>query len=112
MIRVVMHVVPGLGSGGAKRMAADSARTLYRERFEVGAISLPDPLGANLGEILTRNGITVGNLGKRRASDPRAFVRVARVLERFRFQVVHTPTDAARFILSPPLRRGMAHASR
>ena len=62
MIRVVMHVVPGLGSGGAERMAADSARTLYRERFEVGAISLPDPLGANLGEILARNGVTVWHL--------------------------------------------------
>ncbi len=39
----VLHVVPGLGSGGAERMAFDLMRTLDRERFEVGMISALNP---------------------------------------------------------------------
>ena len=45
MIRV-MHIVPGLGSSGAERGATDLARTLNRERFEVGANSLRETRSA------------------------------------------------------------------
>ena len=48
-----LHVLPGLGSGGAERMVADLMRTLDRERFEAGVISLLDPLfGTKLVETL------------------------------------------------------------
>jgi hypothetical protein len=34
-----LHVLPGLGSGGAERMVANLMRTLDRERFEARVIS-------------------------------------------------------------------------
>ena len=105
MIKVV-HVVPGLGGGGAERMAFDLMRTLDRERFEAGVISLRDPpFGTNLEEILAQNGIPVWHLGKRRGFDPRTFVRLVRTLERIRPDVVHTHTYALRYALPYALRR-------
>ncbi len=48
-----LHVLPGLGSGGTERMVANLMRTLDRERFEAGVISLLDPLfGTDLVETL------------------------------------------------------------
>ena len=101
----VMHIVPGLGGGGAERMATDLARTLNGQRFEVGVISLFGPLGTNLGEILARDGVPVWYLDKRRGFDPRMFVRVARILEHFRPHVVHTHSYVLRYALAYMLIR-------
>ena len=80
----VLHVLLGLGSGGAERMAAKLMRTLDRERFEAGVISLLDPpFGTDLEETLAQDGIPVWHPGKRRGFDPRTFVRLTRVLDRF-----------------------------
>lgn len=101
----VLHILPGLGSGGAERMAVNLMRTLDREQFEVGAISLFDPLGTELDGLLARDGIPVSYLGKRRGFDPRLFERVARALERFRPQVVHTHSYVLRYALPCMLYR-------
>jgi hypothetical protein len=59
-------------------------RTLDRERFEVGVDQFLDsPFGAELGESLTQDGTLVWHLGKRRGFDPRTFMRLARILDRF-----------------------------
>jgi hypothetical protein len=77
------HVLPGLGSGGAKRVVANLMRTLDRERFEAGVISLLDPLfGTDLVETLAQDGMPVSHLGKRQGFDPQLFVLLARVLGR------------------------------
>jgi hypothetical protein len=79
----VLHVLPGLDSGRAQRMAANPMRTLDRERLEAGVIGLLDPpFDTDLEETLARDGIRVRPLGKRRGFDPRTFVRPARVLGR------------------------------
>jgi hypothetical protein len=79
----VLHVLPGLGSGGAQRMAANLMRTLDRGRLEAGVISLLDPpFDTDLEETLAQDEICVWPLGKRRGFDPRTFVRLARVLDR------------------------------
>ncbi len=98
MIRV-LHIVPGLEVGGAERMAVNLMRASDREQFEVGAISLFDPVGTDLDldEILARARIPVSYLGKRRGFDPRMFVRVPRAMERFRPQVVHTHSYVLRY---------------
>ena len=86
-------------------MAVDLARTLDRQQFQTGVISLFDPRGTKLNEILTQNGIPVWYLGKRRGFDPRTFVRLARVLERFRPHVVHTHLYVLRYSLAYMLGR-------
>jgi glycosyltransferase involved in cell wall biosynthesis len=102
----VIHVLPGLGSGGAERMAFYMVRSLDRERFEAGVISLLNPpFGTNLEETLVQDGIPVWHLGKRRGFDPRVFVRFARTLDRFKPHVVHTHTYALRYALPYMLRR-------
>jgi len=40
----VLHVLLGLGNGGAERMAANLMRTLHRERFEAGLETAGDVL--------------------------------------------------------------------
>jgi glycosyltransferase involved in cell wall biosynthesis len=94
-----MHMLPGLGNGGAEWMATNLMRTLDREQFEVAAISLRDPLGASLDAIFAQEGIPVWYLGKRQGFDPRMFARVARALERFRPHVVHTHSYVLRYAL-------------
>jgi hypothetical protein len=80
----VSHVLSGLGSGGAGRMAANLIPTLDRDRFEAGVISLLDPpFGTGPEETLAQDGIPVWPLGRRQGFDPRTFVRLARVLDRF-----------------------------
>ena len=98
MIRV-LHVVPGLGLGGAERMATNLMRTLNREQFDVGAISLFDSVGSDLDDILAHNNIPVWYLGKRRGLDPRMFIRVALAIKRFRPHVVHTHMRVLRYVL-------------
>jgi glycosyltransferase involved in cell wall biosynthesis len=96
----VLHIVPGLYGGGAERVAASLMLTSDREQFEVGAISLLDPPPlSGLDGSLMRAGIPVWCLGKRRGFDPRMFVRVARIMERFRPQVVHTHMNVLRYVL-------------
>jgi glycosyltransferase involved in cell wall biosynthesis len=95
----VLHILPRFGPAGAESMAANLMRTLDREHFEVGAISLFDPRGAELEAILAQDGIPVWYLGKRQGFDPRMFVRVARTLERIRPHVVHTHLRVLRYVL-------------
>jgi hypothetical protein len=80
----VLHALPGLGSGGAERMAANVVRTLDRERCEAGVISLLNPpFGTDPEETIAQDEIPVWHLGKRRSFDPRTFARLARALDRF-----------------------------
>lgn len=101
----VLHVLPNFRPGGAERMAVNLMRTLSRERFEAGAVSLFDPSGTDLEETLAQSGIPVWYLGKRRGPDPRMFTRIARVLRRFRPDVVHTHQYVLRYTLPTMLHR-------
>jgi hypothetical protein len=79
----VLHALPGLGSGGAERMAANLMRTLGRERVDVGVISLLDPpFRTDLEETLAQDGISVWHPGKRQGFDPLTFVGLVCVLDR------------------------------
>lgn len=99
----VLHILPDLDPGGAQRMAVHLMQTLDRERFEVGAVSLFDPVGTDLEEILAQSDIRVWHLGKRRGPDPRMFAELYRVLRRFRPHVVHTHQYVLRYVLPPAI---------
>jgi glycosyltransferase involved in cell wall biosynthesis len=104
MIRVA-NISALYGGGGAESMAVQLMRNLDRERFEVMAISLFDPLGTELEKSLARNSIPLLHLGKRRGLDPGAFLKVARALERLRPDVIHTHQYVLRYVLPYMLYR-------
>jgi glycosyltransferase involved in cell wall biosynthesis len=93
----VLHVVAGFGAGGAERVAANLLRTSDREQFDVRAISLRGPFATDVEKTLAQDGIPVWYMGKERGLDPLLFAWVARTMERFRPQVVHTHTYALRY---------------
>ena len=93
----VLHVVGDFSSGGAERVAANLLRTSDPEQFDARAISLRGPLGSDLEEILAREGIPVWYMGKKRGFNPLVLARVARTMEHFRPQVVHTHIYALRY---------------
>ena len=99
MIRV-LQVVTDFGGGGAEKVAATLLRTSDPERFDVRAISLRGPFGSeDLEETLAQDGVPVWYMGKKRGFDSLVVARVARTLEHFRPQVVHTHTYALRYAL-------------
>ncbi len=95
----MLHILPNLGVGGAEQMAVHLMRSLNRERFEVGAVSLFDPLSTHYEQSLAQGDVPVWHLGKREGFDPRMFVRVAHVLRSFRPHVVHTHLRVLRYAL-------------
>lgn len=96
MIRV-LHIVTDFREGGAERVAANLLRASDPEQFDVGAISLLGPFGRHLEHALARDGISVWYMGKESGFDPQVLLRVARIMEHYRPQVVHTHTYALRY---------------
>jgi glycosyltransferase involved in cell wall biosynthesis len=96
-----MHVVTDFaGGGGAETVAANLLRTSDPEHFDARAISLLGPFGwEGLEETLTQDGVPVRYMGKKRGFDSSVVARVARTLQYFRPDVVHTHTYALRYAL-------------
>jgi len=93
----VLHVVSDFRSGGAEQVAANLLLTADPEQFDARAIALRGPLGLASERTLAEDGIQVWYMGKERGFDPSVLGRVARTMEHFRPQVVHTHTYALRY---------------
>jgi glycosyltransferase involved in cell wall biosynthesis len=95
----VLHIVGDFLVGGAERVATNLLQTTDPEQFDVRAISLRGPFGTKLEKILAQDGIPVWYMGKERGFDPLMLAQVARTMEHFRPQVVHTHLFALRYAL-------------
>lgn len=85
----VVHVITGLGVGGAEVMLARLLSGMNRDRFRSSVVSLTE-LGA-IGEEIRHEGIPVHTLGMRPGlPDPGALARLIRLLQRERPDVVQT----------------------
>lgn len=83
----VLHVIDGLGVGGAETMLRDIVQGLPKRRYRVSVCySSPGPLTADL-EALGVAPIRVRRLAR---LDPGLFVGMCRVIRRERPQIVHT----------------------
>lgn len=71
-------------------MAVQMMILLKRRGFQVGAISLFDPLMHGFEGELSANGISVWHLGKRPGFDPRVYPRLHRVIKSFSPSIIHT----------------------
>jgi glycosyltransferase involved in cell wall biosynthesis len=101
----VLHVVSDFRSGGAEQVAANLLLTADPEQFDARAIALRGPFGLASERTLAEGGIWVWYMGKERGLDPSVLGRVARTMEHFRPQVVHTHTYALRYALPYMLYR-------
>ena len=84
----VLQVVPSFAMGGAERMAVHLATNLDPSRFDVAALSMYDPQGTDLEDMLARHGHRVWYLSKKRGVSPRMFLRIDRVVREFRWRGV------------------------
>jgi glycosyltransferase involved in cell wall biosynthesis len=91
--------------GGAEMMVGHLMRYSERERFEVAAISLYDPLDIAPEETLAPGGFPLWYLGKKKGFDRRMYARVDRVLRTFRPHVVHSHLGVLRYALPSMLLR-------
>lgn len=114
----VLHVITGLGVGGAETMLANLVRTSPPDRATSIVVSLTD-LGEIGGE-LRSEGHRVETLGMRRGvPDPRGTVRLARLIRELRPDVVQTWMHhadllgglAARLAGSPPVIWGIRQSN-
>ncbi|WP_435015367.1 glycosyltransferase [Tundrisphaera sp. TA3] len=89
----VLQVIPTLDRSGAEKQMALLATGLPRDRFrvEVAALTRSGPLAADLASA----GIPVTTIGKRLKLDPFALAKLARLVKKGRFDVVHTWIFAA-----------------
>ena len=106
MIRV-LHILPRLAvrMGGAEMMVGHAMRYSNRERFEVAAISLYDPIDSKPKETPVPSGVPVWYLSKKRGFDRRMYAKVDHILRDLRPQVVHTHLGVLRYALPSMLYR-------
>ena len=78
-----------MGMGGADRQVLNLALRLRARGYIVGIVSLVSP--GTMGEEARQLGVYVGTLGMRRGvPDPRALLRLARIIRQERCEVLHS----------------------
>ena len=86
----ILQVVTNLGCGGAERMVVNLMTHLDPRRFEVAAISLAEPGGWALEQVLAKANIRVWHLGKKAGFAPEVFSGIRNLVRQFRPHVVHS----------------------
>jgi len=85
----IVFLITGLAYGGAENQLKSLAVKLKARNWDVGVISLLPPI-AHVKE-MEDSGICVSNLGmKRKRPDPRAILRLARILREWQPQILHS----------------------
>jgi glycosyltransferase involved in cell wall biosynthesis len=85
----IAHLITGLETGGAERMLARLVAGTDRERLAPLVISLTGP--GTIGAQITAAGVPLYTLGVRRGlPDPRALLRLGRILSRHRADILQT----------------------
>ncbi len=88
-LKRVLHLIVGLGSGGAEAMLTKLVSRLDRDRFESVVVSMTDR--GVFGDVIEREGTEIVTLGIRRGvPDPRAFFRFHGVLRAWRPHIIQS----------------------
>lgn len=89
----VLHVIESLAAGGAERVVVEYAMAHDRERYqpEICCVRSSGPLA----DTLRSAGIPVHELGRRSRLDPRPALRLASLMRREKYDVVHNHNFAA-----------------
>jgi glycosyltransferase involved in cell wall biosynthesis len=85
----VLHLITETGSGGAQIMLRNVTTRMNRARFENHVVSMME--AGSIAALLEADGIGVESLEMRRGTpDPRALLRLVRILRRVRPDIVQT----------------------
>jgi glycosyltransferase involved in cell wall biosynthesis len=95
----ILQIIPNFGYGGAERLTVNLMKYLDKEKYEVRAISMFDPLNTELEKILENENIPVYYLGKKKGFDPRMFFRIDKIIKSFKPHIVHTHQYVLRYVL-------------
>src|SRR5438552_862696 len=95
----ILQIIPTLAVGGAERVVSLLARHLRRSGHETSVVSLYDPHGSWIEAELRADGVPVDFLGKHPGLDLRMIPRLARVVARFRPDVIHTHLYVLKYVL-------------
>lgn len=101
----VLHIVPGLSSGGGEQVAVHLLRYMDRSRFEPMAISFFNRRGTHSEALLENEGVSVTYLEKRLGFEPRIAWRIRELVKDCRPDVVHTHITSLRYALPAILAR-------
>lgn len=82
-------LISGLATGGAERVTVGFLRRLAERGLRVPTCTVTRELDGPLAEELSGAGLTRHDLGARRLADPAALLRLLRLLERERYDLVH-----------------------
>ena len=93
----VLQLIPSLEVGGAERVVTLLTRALVADGHEVGVVSFAPRVDSWLTREL--EGLPLFFLDKKPGLDPRVIPRLARVLRRFRPQVVHNHLHLLKYLL-------------
>lgn len=89
----VLHIIQALDTGGAERVVAEYALAHDRSRYSPEVCCVFE--GGHLVRSLEDAGVPVHVLKRGRRLDPRAFMRLTRLIVRRRFDVVHNHNFSA-----------------
>jgi L-malate glycosyltransferase len=104
----ILHVVKGLGPGGAERLLCAAAAVRDRDTFEYH-VAYVLPWKNHVVPELTRSGVAVhclgrGNGGQRVLLDPRWAIRLAELLRSQHYDVVHLHSPVIAGVVRPMVR--------
>jgi len=104
----VLHVVESMQAGGAERVVAEYAKWHDRSRYEpeVCCVLSAGPFS----DSVAASGVPIHVLGRRSRFDLRAIARLARIIRRGRFDVVHNHNFTALVVGLPAAILGRARA--
>ncbi len=99
----VLWVAKGLGPGGMERLLLTHARTGDRERFDYVVAFLVERPNSLRPELEAAD-VPCVDVGRGHPEDPRWVLRVLRLVDRLRIDVVHVHSPAVAAVLRPVLR--------
>jgi glycosyltransferase involved in cell wall biosynthesis len=109
----ILWVIKGLGGGGAERLVTLTVKCLHNRSLAVDVAYLLSSKDA-LVDQLERAGVRVWGLGLRGGRDPRWAARLARLVRRGGYDLVHTHSPVPAVVARAAIRAGtpLVHTER
>jgi glycosyltransferase involved in cell wall biosynthesis len=99
MVGMIFQIIPNLGSGGAERIVADLSLGLTSRGFNLLIICLYGSENTIIENELIKNKIQIIYLNKRRGPDFRIFIKIYKLINDYRPDVVHSHLYVLRYLL-------------
>ncbi len=103
----VLEIIDHLQLAGAQGMVSHLVRAMDRNVFDVRVVCLFSTTDTPLAKILIQEGYSVHFLNKKKGFDPIIFLRIDRLIRRFKPDVVHTHLGTLKYSLPSMVLRSV-----